>query len=144
MNKEIYKQTIIYWSKFKDNILKEKTDTSNYFLYELTSKTGCTDEFILYLKITNDRLVNIKYTGKGCSISTSLLNLSIETFKGLNLANIQKQAIDIKDMLMSGKKPRWDIGEFVAFSGIHKYYNRIDCGTLALDVFTKGGDYGES
>jgi nitrogen fixation NifU-like protein len=78
----------------------------------------CGDEIGIYLKITNNKISEIKFTGRGCAISQSSASMLTELVINKSLNDIKKlTSDDVKEML-----------------GIELSHVRIKCAMLGLKV----------
>jgi len=113
----IYKEEImdIYSEKPNFGHLKEKTHEGK------RTNPGCEDEFTIELNIKNNKIVNAKFHGKGCVISTVSTSVLLEKIKGKTLLEVQNL----------NKK---DIDEFL---GIEIIPTRIKCELLPLEIIRR-------
>ena len=91
---------------------------------------SCSDDFIIYIKLDNNIIKDILFTGVGCAISTSSLNL-LATY----LINKTKEDaiafVDNYHMFIMGEKVNEEIlGELIVFRNIKRHLNRIKCGLI--------------
>ncbi len=105
----------------------------------------CGDHITLQLKISNDRVENIGFWGKGCSISQASASILTEEIYGKTLAEVEHKA-DVFKKIMRGESTAngEDIGDLEALSGVQKFPVRIKCALLswttleeALDLWKK-------
>ncbi len=98
----------------------------------------CGDRISLQLLIEDDKIIDAKYTGEGCSISMSSASMMTEAVKGRTYA----EALDIAtrfSALMQGEDVQFDeYEEIEALSGVNKFPARIKCATLAWNALRKG------
>ncbi|MFD1886234.1 Fe-S cluster assembly sulfur transfer protein SufU [Paenibacillus wenxiniae] len=98
----------------------------------------CGDRISLQLLIEDDKIIDAKYTGEGCSISMSSASMMTEAVKG----RTYEEALDIAtrfSALMKGEDVQFDeYEEIEALSGVNKFPARIKCATLAWNALRKG------
>lgn len=98
----------------------------------------CGDEITVYLRIENDRIKEISFTGQGCAIckaSASLMTLRLE---GQTTANAEEDAQNVLAWLNNATAGQPDnLGELEALLGVRKFPMRIKCATLAWHAFLK-------
>ncbi|MHB1968821.1 MAG: Fe-S cluster assembly sulfur transfer protein SufU [Acidimicrobiales bacterium] len=111
----------------------------------------CGDEITLYLELADDRLVDIKMTGRGCSISQASASLMGATVKGKALVDV-RAALERFRQLMTVTETRLDegaeaeppdvrsLGELAALAGVVKFPVRIKCALLAWTTLAQGLD----
>ncbi len=82
----------------------------------------CGDTFDMEIKFSGDKIVDIKFSGHGCAISTASASMLTDKIKAMGLDEIKKlEADDIKEML-----------------GIELSHVRIKCAMLPLKVLKLG------
>ncbi|GGJ00075.1 Fe-S cluster assembly sulfur transfer protein SufU [Paenibacillus hunanensis] len=98
----------------------------------------CGDRISLQLLIEDNKIIDAKYTGEGCSISMSSASMMTEAVKG----RTYEEALDIAtrfSALMKGEDVQFDeYEEIEALSGVNKFPARIKCATLAWNALRKG------
>jgi len=83
---ELYQEFIIELYK---NPINFGTINNPDHVAEIYNHT-CGDMIILYLKFDNGKVVDAKFTGKGCAISQASASLFTEYLKDKNLDNLKK------------------------------------------------------
>lgn len=78
---DLYTQNIIFHGTKSPN--KGKIDDAEYVGYEVN--TLCGDSIKLYLKAENDKIVDAKFEGSGCSISQASVSMLTEELRGMTL-----------------------------------------------------------
>lgn len=102
----------------------------------------CGDRIQLTLKVENDKVVDAKFQGEGCSISMSSASMMTEAIKGRPVEEALKLAHTFSDMVQ-GKDPHdevdedFDLGDIEALQGVCKFPARIKCATLAWKAMEK-------
>lgn len=99
----------------------------------------CGDRIHLTLKIEDDKVVDAKFDGEGCSISMSSASMMTHAVKGQSIDNALKLSQIFSDMML-GKEYAEDIdlGDIEALQGVAKFPARIKCATLAWKAMEKG------
>jgi nitrogen fixation NifU-like protein len=108
----------------------------------------CGDEIVVYLKVEDGTLVDIKLTGHGCSISQSSSSLMSAAVKGkpldqvrVTIENFKKLMTVHESTLENDATPEpLDVramGELAALQGVVKFPVRIKCATLAWNTLTQ-------
>ena len=54
----------------------------------------CGDEFDVYVRIIDDKIAAIAFTGKGCAISTASASLLTEKIKGMSVTDVRALTSD--------------------------------------------------
>ena len=94
----------------------------------------CGDKFTLYLKLEDDRIVDVSFQGTGCAISTASASILTETLKGKTRAEAESLFEAFHDLVTgkpagNGNNP--DLGKLAVFSGVSEFPVRVKCATLA-------------
>lgn len=111
----------------------------------------CGDEVTVFLDVSDDVLVDIKITGRGCSISQSSSSLMSAAVKGKTLDQVRDVIANFKAMMMvhASTLERPDepvevdlrkVGELAALQGVVRFPVRIKCATLAWNALSQGLD----
>jgi nitrogen fixation NifU-like protein len=111
----------------------------------------CGDEIVVYLKIEDDVLVDIKLTGQGCSISQASSSMMSSAVKGKSLEQVRQAITTFKQLMtvhenslqddaQAGEADLRSLGELAALQGVVKFPVRIKCATLAWNTLSQGLD----
>jgi nitrogen fixation NifU-like protein len=99
----------------------------------------CGDEINLTWRLEGDRLAEIAFTGKGCSISQAAASMLCDQVAGLP----RKDAVDLarryRQMLVADGRPD-ELGDLEALQGVRAYPVRVKCATLACSVILRALD----
>jgi len=119
----------------------------------------CGDEVTLFLDVQDDKVVDIKWSGQGCSISqssTSMLTVAVKgksvaearatirRFKGLMSIHEQSLGGDADDVRngtvgepLDLDEPEVQLGDLEALQGVVKFPVRIKCATLSWNTLVE-------
>lgn len=108
----------------------------------------CGDEIVVYLKVEDGTLVDIKLTGHGCSISQSSSSLMSAAVKGKPLDQVRVTIDNFKKLMTVHESSLGNetatepldvraLGELAALQGVVKFPVRIKCATLAWNTLTQ-------
>lgn len=97
----------------------------------------CGDEIRLTLGIEEGVVRDVRFVGKGCSISMASASMMTDAIKGRSLPEAERLIEGFRAM-MRGEEDREDLGELEALQGVAKFPVRIKCATLAWDTLQKG------
>lgn len=100
----------------------------------------CGDRIQLHLKVEDNKVTDVKFSGEGCSISQSSASMMSEAIKGLPIEDALKMSAIFSDMIQ-GKDYNaedLDLGDIEALQGVSKFPARIKCATLAWKAMEKG------
>lgn len=131
MNLEtLYNQTIFDYSKCIQNkyILK----TANYKLKGYNALCG--DTFTIYIEVKKNKIINISFTGSGCTISTASCVLMIALIKGKTYTEFLNTYEDLKLVLLKKKNINFSQKELQMLSEMKKLTSRIKCILLPWNI----------
>jgi nitrogen fixation NifU-like protein len=96
----------------------------------------CGDEIHLSWRLDGDRLAEIAFTGKGCSISQAAASMLCDRMAGLPRDEAVDLARRYRQMLV-GDGGSDDLGDLEALQGVRAYPVRVKCATLASSVILR-------
>jgi nitrogen fixation NifU-like protein len=99
----------------------------------------CGDELAVFVRLRDDRVEDVRFEGRGCSISQASASMMTEAIKGKTLTEVRGLIGAFKDM-MHGRDPSPEIGDLAALQGVRKFPVRIKCATLAWVALEQGLD----
>ncbi|HZT65646.1 MAG TPA: SUF system NifU family Fe-S cluster assembly protein [Acidimicrobiales bacterium] len=119
----------------------------------------CGDEIVLYLDVRDEKVVDLKIAGQGCSISQSSASMMSSAVKGKTLdearallrafkamMSIHEARLDAEDRELGANGQGADgeeappMGDLEALQGVVKFPVRIKCATLAWNTLAQGLD----
>ena len=95
---------------------------------------NCGDDITLHIKLKDDVIEDLSFSGSGCAISQSSTSVMIDTLKGKTIyeakqiATIFVKMIDREEISPQEKKL---LGEAVAFQNVSNMPARVKCALLA-------------
>jgi nitrogen fixation NifU-like protein len=90
----------------------------------------CGDRLTLRLKMSGDRIADIRFEGQGCAISTASASLMTEAVKGKNRAEALALFSRVHRLLTDDEAPGEELGKLAALSGVREYPARVKCASL--------------
>lgn len=132
----LYRQVIMdhYKNPRNKGNLEDDTVTINM------NNPTCGDRIQLSLKVEDDKVVDAKFDGEGCSISLSSASMMTQAIKGLKVEDALKMSKVFSDM-MQGKEyedSSLELEDIEALQGVSQFPARIKCATLAWKAMEKG------
>jgi len=96
----------------------------------------CGDEIRLQLRVEDDRIVEAKHVGQGCSISQASVSMMTNLLKGMELSEAQALADRFTQMMHGDEGAAKDrsMGDLRALQGVSQFPVRIKCALLAFDA----------
>jgi nitrogen fixation NifU-like protein len=100
----------------------------------------CGDEIEVSLAIADDRIADIAFQGRGCSISQASASMMTERIKGKSLEDATAMLGTFKTM-MTERNATLDpetLGDLEALQGVRRYPVRVKCAILPWNVLKEG------
>ena len=110
----------------------ENADIEEHILNPL-----CGDEVTVYAVFDGDLVAEVKFVGRGCSISQASASMMTERLVGKSREEARVEIKGFKAMMIGDEDfPEYD--DLAALKGVIQYPSRIRCATLAWTAFEKG------
>jgi nitrogen fixation NifU-like protein len=99
----------------------------------------CGDEVALHVKFDGDRVGDVRFSGRGCSISQASASMMTQLVKGKSAGEIEQLRDTFRDMVM-GTTPADDkevagtMGSLLSLSGVSRFPARVKCALLAWNA----------
>jgi nitrogen fixation NifU-like protein len=95
----------------------------------------CGDEITIHAHLSDGRVADVAFEGRGCSISQASASMLTEAVMGKPVGEAEKIASEFRSMMEGKLEPdEEEFGDLVALKGVVKYPVRIKCAVLAWDV----------
>jgi nitrogen fixation protein NifU and related proteins len=89
----------------------------------------CGDEITVSLRVREGIVEDVRFEGKGCSISQASSSMMTEAAKGKPVEEVVRLIAAFKAM-MHGTPAGEDLGDLEALQGVRKFPVRVKCATL--------------
>jgi nitrogen fixation NifU-like protein len=133
MMRELYTQVIMdHYQHPRNRGELEDADLREHLLNPL-----CGDEVTVYAVLHGDSVTNVKFEGRGCSISQASASMMTERLSGKSLKEAEAEIETFKEQMV-GKKEFPELDDLAALKGVVKYPSRIKCAVLAWSAFHEG------
>jgi len=115
---------------------KHKFEIPEATVWEKGRNPLCGDTITVYVRMEEDKIGEISYTGHGCSISMASSSMLCEALEGLNIDEALNRIAQFKKMLLTDEEVEFDeeISDLEAMSGVKKYPVRIKCALLVWNT----------
>ncbi len=134
MLKELYKEIVLdHYNHPRHRGEIEDADLKEHLLNPL-----CGDEVTVYARLRGDKLAEVGFVGRGCSISQASASMLAERLSGKSRAEAEGEIEAFLEMMRT--EEREELGDLVALKGIIQTPNRVRCATLAWTAFKQGLD----
>ena len=96
----------------------------------------CGDEIDLHVRFDGDRVSDLKFTGRGCSISQAAASMMTEAVKGKTAAEASELWDRYHAMILGDQAAASDrtLGPLRSLSGVSKFPVRVRCELLAWNA----------
>lgn len=126
MLNELYQEVILDHSKSPRNIGVLDAPTNS----AVGNNPLCGDSLVLYLKVEDGKIVDVRFSGVGCAISTASASMMCEAIKGKTTEAARELFEKFYDMLIA-KGSAEELGKLGALAGTREFPMRVKCATLA-------------
>jgi len=100
----------------------------------------CGDDIEVSLNLEDDVIRDIRFQGKGCSISQASASMLTEAVKGKTTDEARRIVDTFKGMMHGDAISTEGLGDLEALQGVRKYPVRIKCALLAWTTLQEGLD----
>ncbi len=96
----------------------------------------CGDEVDLQVAFSNDQIADLKFTGRGCSISQASASMMTQVLKGKSREEAEALRKKFRDMVMGDQSLAADtsLGSLRSLVGVSKFPARVRCALLAWNA----------
>ncbi len=133
MLRELYTQTIMdHYQRPRNKGALESADLEEHLLNPL-----CGDEVTVYANFRDGKLAEVRFEGRGCSISQASASMMTERLVGKSPGEAEAEIARFKTMMV-GKEEFPETDDLAALKGVIQYPSRVKCAMLAWDAFKRG------
>lgn len=119
----------IILDNYSHPINKTRENTEGYIKVNSNSES-CIDNIDLYIKIEDDKIVDIKFDGEACAISTASTSIMIKNMVGKSIDEVTSMIDNFENMLNEKEYDDSNLNEAIVFDETYKQGNRKTCVTL--------------
>jgi nitrogen fixation NifU-like protein len=95
----------------------------------------CGDEIGLQVSFDGDQIREVKFSGRGCSISQASASMMTQLLKGKTRAEIDSIRTGFRELMLGTEpQPTDDLGPLRALSGVARFPARVKCALLAWNA----------
>ena len=101
-----------------------------------TNSESCIDNLDYMMKIDDNKIIDIRFDGEACAISTSATSIMIRSLIGKSIKEAKILLNNYKNMINEKEYDEELLGELIVYDEIYKQPNRKNCAllpTVALD-----------
>ena len=115
---------------------KKLIDDDSYLKVNQASGS-CIDNLDFMMKIENNTIVDVRYDGEACAISTSASSIMSRALIGKSVDEAKRILINYKNMIEDKEYDKELLGELNVYDNINKQPNRIKCALLPEEAINK-------
>ena len=106
-------------------LVKEKQ-----YLEANTNNESCIDEINLQIKVSEDKIEDMRFDGEACAICTSSASIMIDTLIGKNIQEVKKILTNFLNMIDEKEYDPTILEQAIVYSDVCKQSNRKKCALL--------------
>ncbi|EYB66553.1 SUF system FeS assembly protein [Deinococcus phoenicis] len=92
---------------------------------------GCGDQVTVWARVEGGRLLDVRFTGRGCAISQASASLMTQALTGKPLEEARALAARYRAMVLGEAAPDPALGDLLALAGVSRLHARRRCALLA-------------
>ena len=119
----------IILDNYQEPINRGLVDDDSYLRVN-TNSESCIDNLDFMMKIDNGKIIDIRFDGEACAISTSASSIMIRRLIGMSVNDAINVLNNYKNMISEKEYDEELLGELVVYDEISKQPNRINCALL--------------
>jgi len=119
------------------NPVNKKTINDKSFIKIHSKSESCIDDINLYVKIKDNKIIDLYFDGEACVISTSATSIMINKIIGKTIEEALIIIENYYNMINEKDYNKELLGELNVYDEISKQPNRIKCATLPFDTLKK-------
>ena len=112
-----------------------------------TNSESCIDNLDFMIKVVDNKIVDIRFDGEACAISTSATSIMIRSLLGKNIDEVKEILVNYKNMINEDDYDADLLGELNVYDEICKQPNRKSCALIpsrAIDELLEVLNNGEN
>jgi len=126
----------IILDNYQNPVNKGLTDSDGYIKVN-TRNSSCVDNIDVMVKIENGIILDIRFDGEACAISTSATSIMIKTLIGKNIEETKKIIENYENMINELEYDKELLGELVVYDTVARQPSRKKCATLPFESIKK-------
>ncbi len=131
---DLAQQTIIDHYENPRNKISKAKGMKNKYVRGHNDLPSCIDNIDAYIKIKNNRILDLKFSGIGCAICTSSTDIMTSILKNKTIKKA-KEIIDNYNKMILGKKfNKMILHELFFYRNVHKQPNRVKCALVGIQA----------
>lgn len=127
----------IILDNYQDPMNRGLIDDNSYVKVKASSD-NCIDDLDFMIKLVDNKIVDIRFDGEACAISTSATSIMIRSLIGKSIDEVKEILVNYKNMINEEEYDSDILGELNVYDEICKQPNRKNCALIpskAIDKF---------
>ncbi|AFJ01452.1 Putative iron-sulfur cluster assembly scaffold protein for SUF system, SufE2 [Methylophaga frappieri] len=125
--RDLYQQVIMDHNKNPRNF--REIDDANHLAHG--NNPLCGDKLVVYLKLEDEKIIDVSFTGSGCAISKASASLMTEALKGKTVTEADAIYQQVHKVMTGESSDRDLLGKLEVLSGVKDFPARVKCATLS-------------
>ena len=134
MNNDLRREIIL--DNYNDPEYKGLVDDNSYLKVNQNS-VSCIDDLDFMVKIKDNKIIDIRFDGEACAISTSASNIMSRLLIGKSINEVKKILTNYKNMIEEKDYDEKVLEDLVVYDNISKQPNRVNCALLPMKAVDK-------
>lgn len=130
INQEMMREIIV--DHYKNPLNKMTPENVQDYKSVRMDSDSCIDDITIYLKVENDKIVDAKFDGIGCAISTASTDILCELINGKTYEEARYIMDQYLNMIYEREYDEEALDELIVFMNTHKQASRIKCATIGV------------
>jgi len=102
----------------------------------------CGDQIHVDVQLDDGQIVELRFSGDGCSISQASASMMTEQVAGLDRDGAQAAVDAFQRLMLTGEAGDVDLGDSEMLAGVAKFPARVKCASLAWKTLQQALDTG--
>ena len=144
MDNNLKREIII--DNYQDPMNRGLVDDNTYIKIN-TNSESCIDNLDFMIKVVDNKIIDIRFDGEACSISTSATSIMIRSLLGKSIEEVKEILVNYKNMINEVDYNAELLGELNVYDEICKQPNRKGCALIpsrAIDELLEVLNNGEN
>lgn len=94
----------------------------------------CGDEIGLQVTFDGDQLTDVRFSGRGCSISQASASMMTQLLKGKTRCEIDSIRARFRDLMLGSADATDELGPLRSLAGVARFPGRVKCALLAWNA----------
>ncbi|MGI1807782.1 Fe-S cluster assembly sulfur transfer protein SufU [Pediococcus pentosaceus] len=135
---ELYQKIIVNHAKYPigQGVLPQ------YNYHAKLKNPDCGDDIKVYLKVVDQHLEQISFTGQGCIISQASASMMVDALSGKRILEAQQLMQNFQNLILGKDYDESQLGDLIAFATLNQFPTRVRCGMLAWHAMADGLNQG--